>query len=157
MTVSADVHKRVLHAKYFLSRARQAQTDRNELGIAVSLLLMHDASEMLMLAVSDHLQLSAKWSFMEFWAKVKDKTGRQPPHRSPMQELNSLRVGLKHKGTLSHAQTVRDLTARVEIFCEEITREFLDVNFTDLKPGFFSSRCRSAGYAPASRTVINYK
>ena len=43
-----------------------------------------------------------------------------------------MRVGLKHKGTLPHAQTVRDLVPRVEAFCEEVTKDLLDVSFADL-------------------------
>jgi len=71
MAVSLDIRKRVLYAKYILFRATRAQIEQNELGVAVSLLLMHDASELLMLAVTDHLQLGSKWSFMEFWERVK--------------------------------------------------------------------------------------
>ncbi len=49
-----------------------------------------------------------------------------------MSQLNSLRVGLKHRGTLPHVQTVRDLTPRVEAFCEEVTKSLLDLDFADL-------------------------
>jgi hypothetical protein len=67
MAVSSDIQKRLLYAKYLLSRARSAQSERSELGVAVCLLLMHDAVEMLMLAIVDHLQvpMSKKWDFMD--------------------------------------------------------------------------------------------
>src|SRR5438552_1723013 len=103
MAVSQDIRKRLLYAKYLLFRANNAQTERNELAVAASLLLMHDASELLMLAVSDHLKL-AKWEFMGFWEEVKKSGKTEPGHKIPMGQLNSLRVGLKHKGTLPHAQ-----------------------------------------------------
>jgi hypothetical protein len=131
MNVSRDIRKRLLYAKYLLFRATRAQAERNELAVAASLLLMHDAAELLMLAVSDHLQLG-KWKFMEFWDKVKRSGKREPGHKFPMGQLNSLRVGLKHKGALPHAQTVRDLMPRVEAFCEEVTKNFLDLNFAEL-------------------------
>lgn len=126
MTISSDTRKRVLYAKYLLSRSRNAQAEPNELGVAVSLLLMHDAVEMLMLAVTDHLQLGQNWSFMEFWSKVKDSGRSEPPHRIPMGQLNTLRVGLKHKGLLPRPETVRDLLPRIESFCEDLTRNYLD-------------------------------
>ena len=100
MTISPDIRKRLLYGKYLLSRARTAQTDQNELGVVVSLLPMHDASELVMLAAADHLQLGAKWSYMEFWEKVKQSGRKEPGHRIPMDQLNTLRVGFKHKGTL---------------------------------------------------------
>src|SRR5437870_681847 len=132
MAILLDIRKRLLYAKYLLFRAKRAQTERNELSVAVSLLLMHDASELLMLAVTDHLGLGSNESFMEFWEKVKQSGHKEPAHKVPMEQLNSLRVGLKHKGTLPHAQTVRDLLPRVEAFCEEVTKELLDVSFSDL-------------------------
>jgi hypothetical protein len=92
---------------------------------------MHDASELVMLAASDHLQL-VKWSFMEFWDKVKKSGRREPGHKSPMERLNHLRVSFKHKGTLPHAQTVRDLLPRVDAFCEEVTSDLLDLDFGEL-------------------------
>src|SRR5438445_9459587 len=132
MALSPDIRKRLLYAKYLLSRAKKAQIERNELAVAVSLLLMHDASELLMLAIADHLQLGSKWSFMEFWEKVKKSGLKEPGHRIPMEQLNSLRVGLKHKGTLPHAQTVRDLMPRVDAFCEEVTKDLLGLDFAEL-------------------------
>jgi hypothetical protein len=131
MSVSPDIRKRLLYAKYLLSRAKNAQTERNELAIAASLLLMHDASELLMLAVADHLQLG-KWEFMDFWEKVKQKGKAEPGHKMAMSQLNSLRVGLKHRGTLPHVQTVRDIAPRVDAFCEEVTKNLLEVDFAEL-------------------------
>jgi hypothetical protein len=130
--VSLDIQKRLLYAKYLLSRAKQAQTERNELAVAASLLLMHDASELLMVAVTDHLGLAANWSFMEFWKMVKETGRKEPGHKIPMGQMNALRVGLKHKGTLPHAQTVRDLMPRVNAFCEEVTKELLELDFEEL-------------------------
>jgi hypothetical protein len=132
MTISPDIRKRLLYGKYLLFRAKTAQTERNELGVAVSLLLMHDAAELVMLAAADYLQLGSKWTFMEFWEKVKLSGRREPGHKVPMDQLNTLRVGLKHKGTLPHSQTVRDLTPRVEAFCEEVSKDLLDLDFADL-------------------------
>lgn len=131
MSISPDIRKRLLYAKYLLSRAKNAQIERNELAVAASLLLMHDASELLMLAIADHLQL-AKFEFMEFWDRVKQKGKAEPGHKIPMAQLNSLRVGLKHRGTLPHVKTVRDLALRVDAFCEEITQSLLDEKFRDL-------------------------
>lgn len=132
MPVSPDLRKRLLYTKYLLFRAKREQAERNDLGVAVSLLLMHDASELIMLAVADHLQLGSKWSFMEFWEKVKQSGRKEPGHRIPMEQLNGLRVGLKHKGTLPHVQTVRDLMPRVDAFCEEVTKDLLDLDFAEL-------------------------
>jgi hypothetical protein len=134
MAVSSDIQKRLLYAKYLLSRARSAQSERSELGVAVCLLLMHDAVEMLMLAIVDHLQvlMPKNWKFMDFWAEIK-KSHTEPPQRILMDSLNKMRVSLKHNGIPPNAQKVRDLLPRVETFCEDVAKSYLDgMEFSDL-------------------------
>jgi len=132
MAVSPDIRKRLLYAKYLLSRAKRDQNDRNELALAACLLLMHDATELLMLAATDHLAVGSKWGFMEFWDKVKQSGHKEPGNKLAMSQLNDMRVSLKHKGILPRSQSVRDLFPRVEIFCEEVTKDLLDLDFGDL-------------------------
>src|SRR6266566_3947673 len=132
MAVLPDIRKRVLYAKYLLSRAKRDQNDRNELAVAACLLLMHDATELLMLAATDHLGIGSKWGFMDFWDKVKQSGHKEPGHKVPMGQLNDMRVSLKHKGILPRPQSVRDLFPRVEIFCEEVTKDLLDLDFGEL-------------------------
>ncbi|MGB8062769.1 MAG: hypothetical protein WCF26_12800 [Candidatus Sulfotelmatobacter sp.] len=132
MAVSPDIRKRLLYAKYLLSRAKKDQNDRNELAVAACLLLMHDATELLMLAGTDHLGIGSNWKFMEFWEKVKQSGHKEPGHKTPMSQLNDMRVSLKHKGILPRPQSVRDLFPRVEIFCEEVSKDLLGLDFGDL-------------------------
>ena len=127
MTVSNDVKKRLLYTKFLLSRARGALSERNELALAVALLLMHDAAEMLMLAVADHLQvpMPKKWDFMDFWTEIK-KCHPEPPQRLAMESMNKMRVALKHNGVLPHGQTVRDFLPRMQAFCEDVANAYLN-------------------------------
>jgi hypothetical protein len=122
MAVSPDIRKRLLYAKYLLSRAKKDKNDRNELAISACLLLLHDATELLMLAVTDHLGIGSKWGFMEFRDKGKQSGRKGPGHKVPMSQLNDMRVSLKHKGILPRPESVRDLFPRVEIFFEEVTK-----------------------------------
>lgn len=85
-----------------------------------------------MLAATDYLGIGSNWKFMEFWEKVKQSGHKEPGHKTPMSQLNDMRVSLKHKGILPRPQSVRDLFPRVEIFCEEVARDLLSVDFGDL-------------------------
>ena len=131
MTVSPDIKKRTLYAKYLLWRAKDAGADRNDLGVAVSLLLMHDAVEMLLHAVVIHLGVQPKkktWEFMEYWS-----IDPEPPQRTYMESLNKMRVSLKHNGVLPNAQEVHNhLFPRVEIFCEDVAKKYFDLEFAGL-------------------------
>lgn len=134
MNVSQEVRKRLLNAKYFLRRARRMQAEHLDLSIAMSLLLVHDAVEMLMLAVIDHLHVptSKKRDFMDFWKEIRDLGHPEPPYRTAIDQLNSLRVGLKHKGSIPRAQTVTDLMPRIEAFCADAVRDYVAIEFETL-------------------------
>lgn len=141
MALQADSGKRLLYAKYLLERAKLAQHERADLGFAVSLLLMHDATEMVMLSVLDELNLMPKGQqtpqFTEFWSAVEryDKEhglSREAPSRQGMSAMNRARVALKHHGILPKPDTARDFLPRVEVFCEEISRIYLNVEFAAL-------------------------
>jgi len=95
---------------------------------------MHDAVEMLMLAIVDHLQvpMPKKWDFMDFWAEIK-KSYPEPPQRILMDSVNKMRVSLKHNGIPPNAQKVRDFLPRVETFCEDVAKGYLDgMEFSEL-------------------------
>jgi len=129
-----DIHRRVVNAKYVLERAAKIQEESNEMSLSISLLLMHDAVELLMLAVLDHLQLAAKKrrEFMDFWSDIKQAGHAEPPDFVPMESLNKLRVGLKHNGNLPHPQTVRDLLPRVLGFFENLLKAYCGLSYSDV-------------------------
>jgi hypothetical protein len=129
-----DIHKRVVNAKYILERSAGMQAETNEMSPSVSLLLMHDAVEFLMLAVLDHLQIAPKKNreFMDFWPLIRDAGRSDPPDRIPMDSLNKLRIGLKHYGNLPNPQAVRDLLPRVRGFFENVLEAYCGVNYSDV-------------------------
>jgi hypothetical protein len=79
-----DIQRRVVNAKYVLERAARLQAEAGEMSLSISLLLMHDAVELVMLAVTDHLQLGKKArEFMSFWSDVKQAGHPAPPDSVP--------------------------------------------------------------------------
>jgi hypothetical protein len=129
-----DIHRRVVNAKYVLERAAKIQAESNEMSLSISLLLMHDAVELLMLAVLDHLQVATKRrrDFMDFWSDIKQAGHVEPPDFVAMESLNKLRVGLKHNGNLPHPRTVRDLLPRVLGFFENALKAYCGLNYSDV-------------------------
>ena len=104
------------------------------MSLSISLLLMHDAVELLMLAVLDHLQVATKKrrEFMDFWSDIKQAGLAEPPDFFPMDSLNKLRVGLKHSGNLPHPQAVRDLLPRVLGFFENVLKAYCGLSYSDV-------------------------
>jgi hypothetical protein len=91
-----DVQRRIVNAKYVLERAATLQAESNEMSLSISLLLMHGAIELVMLAVLDHLKVATKSrrEFMDFWEDIKQAGPQEPPDRIPMESLNKVRVSL---------------------------------------------------------------
>lgn len=129
-----DIHRRIVNAKYVFERAMGFQGESAEMSLSVALLLAHDAVELLMLAVLDHVgaKPNARRNFMDFWPDMKQATSQEPPDLIPMDALNKLRVGLKHNGNLPHAQTVRDLIPRCKGFFENVLHAFCQLQYEDV-------------------------
>jgi hypothetical protein len=127
-----DIHRRVVTAKYILERAARIQSENNEMSKAVSLLLMHDAVELLMHGVLDHLSIKKKFEFMGFWSAVKDAGHPEPQDHAPMETLNKLRVGLKHSGILPRSQTVQELLPRTRGFFENVLKAYCSIDYASV-------------------------
>ncbi|UWZ83617.1 hypothetical protein [Occallatibacter riparius] len=136
-----DIHRKVMYAKYVLEKAITMQTDSNEMSYSISLLLIHDAAELLMLTVLDHLKITPakKRDFLDFWTEIKPPDYATPPDKIPLDKLNRLRVALKHSGAIPNSHEVKNLTPRVRGFFENVLKmycgtEYRDISLLDLVP-----------------------
>ena len=129
-----DIHRRIVNAKYVFERAISIQAENDEMSLSIALLLAHDAIELLMLAVLDHVgaKPNARRNFMDFWPDMKHATSQEPPDLIPMEGLNKLRIGLKHNGNLPHAQTVRGLVPRCKGFFENVLNAYCQLQYEDV-------------------------
>jgi hypothetical protein len=129
-----DIYRRIVNAKYVLERASSIQAERNEMSQSISLLLTHDAVELLMIAILDHLNvpMSKKREFMDFWGLLKQAGHQDPPDKTAMESLNTIRIGLKHKGVLPNPNEVRDLLTRARGFFENILKSYCNTSYADI-------------------------
>jgi hypothetical protein len=129
-----DILRRIVNAKYVFEKARSIQSESNEMSMSISLLLMHDAIELLMLAVLDYRNVTPakRREFMEFWQELTNAGLPSPPDYIPMDSLNKLRVGLKHSGNLPNTQVVMQLTPRVRGFFENVLKSHCDIDYEDV-------------------------
>jgi hypothetical protein len=129
-----DIHRRIVNAKYIFERASSVQAEYNEISQSISLLLMHDAIELLMLSILDHLNVIApkKREFMEFWSIMKQANYPDPPDKIAMESLNTMRVALKHKGVLPNPKEVRELLSRARGFFENVLKSYCNLSYADV-------------------------
>jgi hypothetical protein len=128
-SLAPELTKRVIYSKYLMKRATTLQAEGHELALAEAVLVAHDSVEMLTRVVADELKVAPPQEFMRFWKAVENKVGKEPPRKAAMDRLNHERVGFKHKGIPPNPATVGDLLRNAVAFCEEITREYLDVDY----------------------------
>lgn len=129
-----DIYKRILNAKGVFERAESMLRKRNELDVSVALLLMHDAVELLMIAMLDHVQAppNKKRDFLDFWPDMKKAGHNDPPDFIAMDSLNRLRVALKHSGNIPNTQSVIGLFPRTRGFFENVLSLYCGLNYSDI-------------------------
>ncbi|MDR3715109.1 MAG: hypothetical protein P4L51_20030 [Puia sp.] len=130
-----------MNAKYVLGKAVVAQRENNEMSQAVSVLLLHDAVEIMMIATLDHLNVNVPKNrgFMDFWGLVKQAGLPDAPDKAAMESLNTIRIGLKHKAIVPNSRDVRDLITRTRGFFENVlslycSLSYANVSLIDLVP-----------------------
>jgi hypothetical protein len=127
------VLRRVVNSKYVLERASSIEAERNEMSLSISLLLTHDAIEMLMLAILDHLNvIKGKREFMSFWSDIKAAGLQEPPDSIAMQNLNRLRVGLKHYGNIPNEKDARESILRARGFFENVLGLYCEIAYASV-------------------------
>lgn len=129
MSLPTDLVKRLTYSKYLFERAVGLQGNASDVSSAQAVLTLHDAAEMLMRVVTDHLGIAPSFSFMDFWSRVTEKGHPTPPHKGALDRLNQLRVGFKHKGNLPNPKVVADLLPQVGDFCVETVQKCLSLDF----------------------------
>jgi hypothetical protein len=127
--LAPELMKRVIYSKYLMKWATTLQAEGHELAFSEALLAAHDSVEMLMRVVIDKLRVPPPHDFMGFWKVVKDAKGKQPSRKAALDRLNHERVGFKHKGIPPNPAIVGDLLRNAIAFCEDISREYLDVEY----------------------------
>jgi hypothetical protein len=118
----SDIYRRIVSAKGVLQCAEQHLKRQSDVDVSVALLLMHDAVELLMIAVLDHVQAPAnkRREFLDFWPEIKKIGLPEAPDFIPMDSLNRLRVALKHSGIVPNLDNVRGLFPRTKGFFENV-------------------------------------
>ncbi len=100
--------------------------------VAESVLVLHDASEMVMQIVCEHHDLASPSRFMDFWPTVEKAQLAPAPSREQMHKLNELRKGFKHRGTIPNPRVVRSLDPEVRAFCSAVCSIYLNIRFDEL-------------------------
>lgn len=121
----------------FIHQQAEATAALTYPGSAPAILLLHDTVELFIGLVADHLdaEIPPKIQFTEYWSlidRAPGAAGRRLGSRGRMEALNNARVGFKHHGSVSSADTIRRSVEHVRAFITATCQLMFGVDYTDI-------------------------
>lgn len=110
--------RRLAFAQHLIMRAQEDARLPSPLN-AAAVLSAQDAVEMVLIVISQTLNLDPnKYKFMAFWEAFA-KRGIELPYKESMRRLNDCRVAIKHRGSFPATFDVERVVADAEAFVAE--------------------------------------
>jgi len=132
-TLSPTTVKRLAFMKY-LYQLGVSQSYLPEPANASSVLILHDATELLLQIASEVLDVGkSQVHFLEYWDLISPRL--QPdglPQRESYRRLNSSRVALKHHGTLPSSLDIESFRNTAKLFFEESVPVIFGLKFREI-------------------------
>ena len=115
------------------------QSRKTEPFVWTSVLTFHDAVELYLELVAEHLDVSKRLkelTFMQYWDVLNPaltrKGKRELTQKIAMDKLNEARVSFKHHGIPPSKSTIEDIRSYVTNFLEENTPNIFDIEFSNI-------------------------
>jgi hypothetical protein len=126
MTSPSSIDPLIMQRLAFIRMLHQQGNEQAQLPDpmrATCILTLHDAVELFLVLVGDHLRanLSPRLDFMAYWAEIQSKANVQLTSKTAMDRLNRRRVDFKHHGNLPSTESLVRVCADVSTFFEENT------------------------------------
>ncbi|KAB2965160.1 MAG: hypothetical protein F9K16_02620 [Thermoanaerobaculia bacterium] len=142
ISLSPSQQERLLIVKSLLLKAQEQVQDSGRWAEAFILLHLHDALELFLAVVAEHLGLriardDGYEKLVEKIDKSKADTGTNLPYVTQLGRLNRARVSFKHAGLAPQRHEVLTWLANVESFLEEVSRTHLNLAISSVSIASF--------------------
>jgi len=141
--LSPSTVRRLAFIRFLYSQGLDQATRPQPLA-ATALLSFHDAVEMFLLLVAEHLNVSLdrNTTFDGYWTQIGAQASVQLPSRAAMRRMNNSRVNFKHHGSIPSATDLDQFRGDTTTFFADATQavfaaDFSRIDMTDLvtQPG----------------------
>lgn len=123
---SDSLIKRLVLIKYlFITAEEQSQQQSASAGLSV--LAFHDCVEMLLVLIAHHKNKKVQDHFLDYWHVIPEL-----PYKGNMENLNNVRISLKHYATLPNNDEIDRCCADVKLFLNDSIKHFWNIDFDDL-------------------------
>jgi hypothetical protein len=129
--IRSILHKLLL-ARRLYELSRENLSSANDLSLGIGVILLQDAVESFLLAVSEHVNagIQSGTNYDRYFDFINSKISpKELPFRARLVALNKLRVNSKHYGLAPAKSETEGLLVTVREFLNEVTESVLGVNF----------------------------
>ena len=137
MKIRTEVADQLLLCKSLLEKIRiQAVPDPDRFSLAIHILTAHDAAELALAAIAQQCGVSPasdKAYMMDYFAALKTlHSDREVKGRPYFNQLNRVRVDLKHYGIIPHTTDWARVADKVYNYIFDLCAEYLNISLDDL-------------------------
>jgi hypothetical protein len=124
---------RLILAKTFLEHGRRNAAEQDVTSLAIAVVNVHDAFDNLLGAIATHVgtHLAENASLMKVFDRL--ASDHALPGRSQLEQLNTMRNGVKHQGLHPNADVVRRIVAEVTALADDLTVRFFQKPATSFR------------------------
>ena len=153
--VASSLMRRLTLSRYVFESACQ-QSFKGEPIASLSLLGLHDATELFLQAAADRceVQLGKNTDFLAYWSVFENKN-IELGQLGMMKRFNAARVGLKHHGTFPAHSQIEEFRSSVELFLEANCLKIFDIEFTKVSLSSFIVSEEISEYAKNAEAALN--
>lgn len=129
-----SVIKKAVMAKYLFLHATALSEGEDSLSTAMSVNGLHDAVEIILLAIEDALGIDNKMAqFKTHLKEIRKANGDQPvPQARHLLTLDQTRGNFKHNAVIPEKDSVKDLIGHVDSFFRQACQLYLNISFDEV-------------------------
>lgn len=156
MSLPKPLIERVVVSKYLLRRARETLASSSPFVSGLTVLQLHDATEMLLRVVAEHLhtQIKERSSFDQIVNAVASVATTPLKHRSALNQLNKARVNFKHFGLEPKKEDAQKLLLDMESFYPETVKTLLREDFDAISLSSLAGHRRTENWLAKAETAL---
>lgn len=150
---------KVVYAKYLYQKAISELSVGTDLSASVAINLIHDAIEMIVIAVEDKLNIYKKeYNFKQRLKNIKNKKSlKQLPLEKQVEGINSARRSFKHDAQLQSVKNIKVLSIYAFDFMNQVSDELLGLDFENISLATLIIDKKVKGFIKESEKFITEK
>ena len=159
MNIKKSLIDRLICAKYLFLKGIKELSRGGHFSASFALLNFQDSAEMILRIIAEQIEchITKKEGFDSILNKINEKSGKELPHRTVLNQLNESRINFKHYGNEPIKNDVLKFSKDLEVFFPKVLRLFLDIDFNSISLADLIEHKRTENYIKKAEQFIDNK